>query len=156
MGGFVPGGPDNALAELGLGGVWSSPAYYQDSSGNAYVYTTGGPLYAVQIANGTANVVSQTNVGFPSDNGNGSTPTISSNQSQAGTAIAWIVQRPQYTSSQPLVLYAFDASKLSTTLFHYKLGKWPAGGSNPTLVPTVANGKVYVANGSSLIAFGLH
>jgi hypothetical protein len=156
MGGYVPGGPDNALAELGLGGVWSSPAYYQDSSGNAYVYTTGGPLYAVQIANGTANVVSQTNVGFPSDNGNGSTPTISSNQSQAGTAIAWIVQRPQYTSSQPLVLYAFDASKLSTTLFHYKLGKWPAGGSNPTLVPTVANGKVYVANGSSLIAFGLH
>ena len=156
MGGYVPGGPDNALAELNLGGVWASPAYYQDASGNAYVYTTGGPLYSVQISNGSANVVGETNVGFPSDNGNGSTPTISSNQSAAGTAIAWIVQRPAYTQSQPLVLYAFDATNLSAQLFKYKLGKWPAGGSNPTLVPTVANGKVYVADGKSIIAFGLH
>ena len=155
MGGFVAGGPDKALAELGLGGVWSSPAYYQDSNGTAYVYTTGGPLYQVKIANGTAAVVGTTDVGFPSDNGNGSTPTISSNGSQPGTAIAWIVQLPGNPQTQPLVLYAFGATNLSHTLFQANLGKWPAYQSNPTLVPTVANGKVYVADAKSIVVFGL-
>jgi hypothetical protein len=155
MGGYVPGGPDNALAELGLGGVWASPAYYQDASGNAYVFTTGGPLYSVQISNGTANVVGATRIGFPSSNGNGSTPTISSYQSQPGTAIAWIVQRPSNPPSQPMYLYAFDASNLSKTLYSEKLGKWPFSDSNATLVPTVANGRVYVPNATSIVVYGL-
>ncbi len=156
MGGFTPSGPDKALAELGLGSTWSSPAYYQDGYGNSYVYTTGYWLYQVQISNGNANVVGNTNVTFPSTNGNGSTPTISSNGGTPGTAIAWIVQRPGYPSNTPMYLYAFDASNLQHTLFRYKLGRWPFPSANPTLVPTVANGKVYVATASTIDVFGLH
>jgi len=155
MGGYVPGGPDNALSEVGLGGVWAAPAYFQDSNGDAYVYTTGGPLYQVKISNGVASVVGSTSVGFPSDNGNGSTPTISSNGSTPGTAIAWIVQRPGDPATQPLVLYAFGAQNLGNQLFEANLGHWPGYQSNPTLVPTVANGKVYVANAHSIEVFGL-
>jgi len=150
MGGYVPGGPDNALAELQAGGVWSAPAYYQDSSGNTYLYTTGGTIVTVQIANGTLNVVDAGKIIFGAPNGNGSTPTISSYQSEAGSAIVWIVQR------QPLGLYALDAGAIYTTLFSYPLGKWNFPDSNPTFVPTVANGKVYVADASGIVVFGLH
>jgi hypothetical protein len=150
LGGYVAGGPDNALAELQSGGVWAAPAIYQDSAGNTYLYTTGGSIAAIKVAGAALSVVDAGDFDFNSPDGNGSTPTISSYQSTAGSAIVWIVQR------QPLGLYALDASALYTTLFYYPLGKWAFPDSNPTFVPTVANGKVYVPDASGIVAFGLH
>jgi hypothetical protein len=155
LGGFVSGGPDNALAELALGGVWSAPAYWQDPSGNANVFTTGGSLYRVLVGPSSLTVTSSTGINFPSSDGNGSTPTISSNGSAAGSAIAWIVRRPVNVGTDQLALYAFDASNLQRQLFAASIGYWNESGSNATLVPTVANGKVYVANAKAILAFGL-
>ncbi|MBD5657822.1 MAG: hypothetical protein IAI50_21990 [Candidatus Eremiobacteraeota bacterium] len=156
LGGYVAGGPDNVVAELSLGGVWSSPGAFQDAAKNNYVLTTGGPLYSVKVSGSGASVVGQTSVSFPADNGKGSTPAISSNGTKAGTAIAWIVQRPQNINTQNIELYAFDATDLSTQLFSAALGKWPMNNVNPTLVPTIAAGRVYVPTANSLVAFGLN
>jgi hypothetical protein len=155
LGGYVAGGPDNALKELSLGGVWSSPGSFQDAAGNDYVLTTGGPMYSVKISGASAAVVGQTNVSFPSDNGNGSTPSISSNGTKSGTAIAWIVQHPANIKTEALELYAFDATNLSSSLFEASLGMWPQTDLNPTLEPTIAAGRVYVPSASALVAFGL-
>jgi hypothetical protein len=150
LGGYTPSGPDNVLAELSLGGVWSSPAYWEDSKGNEYVFTTGGPLYAVAVTRNPASlaVVGQTNEQYPEDNGNGSTPTISSNGTQAGTAVAWIVQ---YNGG--LTLYAYDPTNLGTPLFNASLGGWDL--ANTYVVPTVDNGRVFAMGEGVLYQFGL-
>jgi hypothetical protein len=155
LGGYVAGGPDNALQELSLGGVWASPGSFRDASGHDYVLTTGGPLYSVKITGTTAAVVGETKLSFPSDNGNGSTPSISSNGTKAGTAIAWIVRNPANVSTDHLELYAYDASNLSRQLFAAPLGMWPQSDLNPTLFPTIAAGRVYVPSASALVAYGL-
>jgi hypothetical protein len=156
LGGYVPGGPDNALAELSLGSVWGGPAYWEDPAGNAYVMTTGGPLYAVKIVGGSMAVAGQTSLDFPSDNGNGSTPSVSSNGRDARSAIVWIVRRPANVQTDTMYLYAFDASNLSRRLFRGSLGMWPQSDLNPTFVPTIANGKVYVPTATTIAVFGLH
>lgn len=156
LGGYVAGGPDNALSELALGSVWGGPAYWQDAAGNAYVLTTGGPLYEVKVASGALSVAGQTAIYFPSDNGNGSTPSVSSNGEVAGTAVVWVVQRPSNVQTDTMYLYAFDAANLGNQVYQGSLGMWPQGDLNPTLVPTIANGKVYVPTANSIAVFGLH
>jgi hypothetical protein len=156
LGGYVAGGPDNALSELTLGPVFGGPAFWQDAAGNAYVFTTGGPLYAVKVASGSLTVTSQSTVLFPSDNGNGSTPSVSSRAQVAGTAIVWVVQRPSNVQTDTMYLYAFAAANLGSQLFQGSLGMWPQSDLNPTLVPTIANGKVYVPTANSIAVFGLH
>jgi hypothetical protein len=151
LGGYTPGGPDNVLAELSLGGTWSSPAYWRDAQGNEYVLTTGGPLYLVKVTRAPAalNVVGQTNEQYPEDNGNGSTPTVSSNGVEAGTAVAWIVQ---YNGG--LELYAYDPRNLGTPLYSASLGGWDL--ANTYVVPTVDNGRVFAMGESVLYGFGLN
>jgi len=150
LGGYTPGGPDHVLAELSLGGVWSSPAYWQDSQGNEYVLTTGGPLYAVEVTRrpATLTVVGKTTEQYPEDNGNGSTPTVSSNGTEAGTAVAWIVQ---YNGG--LTLYAYDPTNLGTPLFSASLGGWDL--ANTYVVPTVDNGRVFAMGEGVLYEFAL-
>jgi len=157
LGGFVSGGPDNALAELSLGGVWAGPAYWSDPAGHPYIFTTGGPLYKVLVGAPAPSlrVVDQTPVGFYSVGGNGSTPSISSNGNVAGTAVVWIVRTLVTCCALPMTLYAFDAADLHHQLFSTSLGNWPTQDSHPTIVPTIANGKVYVATPNSIEVFGL-
>jgi hypothetical protein len=153
LGGYTPGGPDNVLGEVSLGGIWSSPAYWTDGY-HEYVFTTGGPLYTVQVSRSPSgmSVVGATNEQYPQDNGNGSTPTISSNGTTASSAIAWIVQAAP-GSPEHLTLYAYAVTNLSHPLFHASLGNWKL--ANAYLVPTVANGVVYVPGERHLIAFGV-
>ena len=96
--------------------------------------------------------------GLP-DNG-GSVLVISSNGTTSGTAIAWFVQKPASSSDSdpgtPLTLRAYDATNLSTALFSAQGGTWVhAVNSNANIVPTVANGHVYVASNKQLNIFGL-
>ncbi len=96
--------------------------------------------------------------GLPDDGG--VIPAISSNGTAAGTAVAWYVRRPETTSDKepgtPVTLYAYDAMNLSRQLFFETAGTWRhAANSNANLVPTIANGKVYVASEKRLEIFGL-
>lgn len=166
LGGFTKGGPDKVLQEVTMGWCWCGPAYFVGSDGQPYVLTGGSDgviswqlqttpsVQLVQQASTGPNVVS----GLP-DNG-GVIPVVSSNGTTSGTGIVWFVQKPATSSDQdpgtPVTLMAYDASNLTQQLVSLPAGTWThAVNSNANLVPTVANGKVYVASNKQLQIFGL-
>lgn len=166
LGGYNQGGSDNVLQEVNEGGCWCGPAYFVGGDGNPYVVTGGGngvTAWQLQL-NGTPQLVQESTTGSGPLNGlpdgGGSIPVISSNGTTAGTAIAWFVQKPQTSSDSdpgtPVTLRAFDASNLSSQLFSAQAGTFThAVNSNANIVPTVANGKVYIASNKQLNIFGL-
>jgi hypothetical protein len=96
--------------------------------------------------------------GLPDDGG--TIPVVSSNGTAAGSAVAWFIQKPQFNSDSdpgsPVALMAYDASNLTNQLFSAPAGTWThAVNSNANIVPTVANGKVYIGSNKQLQIFGL-
>ena len=83
--------------------------------------------------------------------------TVSSNGTTANTAIIWAIGRPTGSNNQ-VTLYAFNATKSGSSLpqlWSGSAGTWPNVSGNADLVPTVANGMVYVASYKQLAIFGL-
>jgi hypothetical protein len=80
----------------------------------------------------------------------GSTPTVSSNQQVAGTAVVWALVR-----TNPLKLRAYDATNLTVKLFEGDAGPWNNSGGGAFIEQTVIQGKVYVASDHQLSVFGL-
>jgi hypothetical protein len=84
--------------------------------------------------------------GFP-----GTTPSISANGTSNG--IVWAVE-----NLGTAVLHAYDASNLATELFNSNQaanGRDHFGAGNKFIVPTIANGKVYVGTTNGVGVFGL-
>jgi outer membrane protein assembly factor BamB len=166
LGGYNQGGSDNVLQEVNAGGCWCGPAYFVGADGNPYVVTGGSngvTAWQVQLT-GTPQLVQTSTTGSGPLNGlpdnGGSIPVISSNGTAAGSAIVWFVQKPQTSSDNdpgtPVTLRAFDASNLKKQLFSAQAGTFThAVNSNANVVPTVANGKVYIASNKQLNIFGL-
>jgi hypothetical protein len=166
MGGYTSGGPDKVLQTVSMGGCWCGPAYYVGSDGTPRVLTGGGsgvtswklattPTTQLTFESATS---SSSVSGLP-DNG-GVLPVVSSNGTNANTAIVWFVKKPATSSDQnpgtPITLAAFAASNLSKALISMPAGTWVhAVNSNANLVPTVSNGHVYVASNMQLQIFGL-
>jgi hypothetical protein len=159
------------------GGYWSSPAYWsgQNSSGQevSFVYSAGtgttpsngDAMKMFSMTNGllsTTPYAQSTNT-FPS----GATPSTSSNGASNG--ILWAIARPEAIGVQPgvgaAVLYAYDAANTTggTMNLLYSSTQALSGGvlrdrggcANKFQVPTIANGKVYVATQNELDVFGL-
>jgi len=84
----------------------------------------------------------------------GTTPSISADGATNG--IVWALDNSGFSTYSPAILHAYPASDLSVEL--YNSGQ--AGGRDATgpavrfAVPTVANGKVYVATFNDLTVFG--
>jgi hypothetical protein len=128
-------------------GVWSSPAWF-----NGYLYYGGVSDYvkAFAFTNGSFDTVpssqSPTTFGYP-----GATPSISANGSSNG--IVWAAE-----NTAPAVLHAYDASNLATELYNSNQAandRDQFGSGNKYIVPTIANGKVYVGTTSGVGVFGL-
>ena len=84
--------------------------------------------------------------------------SVSSNGTQAGSAIIWAVGRPTSTTTPNVTLYAFNAAAQSGTfqlLYSAVAGTWPNVKANANIMPVVANGRVYVASYQALTIFGL-
>jgi len=164
LGGYTQAGPDHVLQSVNQGGCWCGPAYFVGSDGNPYVLTGGGNgVTKWQLTFPGVQLVEKSSTGsgvadgLPDDGG--TIPVVSSNGTTAGSAIVWFVQRPSSSSDSdpgtPVTLYAFDASTLHQ-LFSTQAGTWThAVNANANLVPTVANGKVYVASNKQVEIFGL-
>jgi hypothetical protein len=166
LGGYTPSGPDKVVQTVAQGNCWCGPAYFVGSDGKPYVLTGGGngvtswqlqTSPSVQLIKKTSTGPSPAD-GLPDDGG--TIPVISSNGTTAGTALVWFIQKPQSSSDSdpgtPITLMAYDASNLATQLFSAPAGTWThAVNSNANVVPTVANGKVYVASNRRLQIFGL-
>jgi len=130
-------------------GFFGQPAYW---NGNLYTAAVGDFLKQFAIANGAISVPEQ------SRSSNiyalrGATPTISASGTTGG--IVWAVDVSAYPSG-PAVLNAYDATNVSTRLYDSpSRGKGAAGKAVKFVVPTVANGKVYVGTQSQLDVYGL-
>jgi hypothetical protein len=166
LGGYTQNGSDNVLQTIQSGSCWCGPGYFTGSDGNPYVVTGGSNgvvSWQLQLTP-APQLVQKTATAYGVANGlpwfGGSIPVVSSNQSLAGSAIVWVVQKPQTSSDSnpgtPLTLLAFDASNLGNQLVSIQAGTWAhAVNSTANLVPTVANGRVYIASNLQLNIFGL-
>lgn len=131
-------------------GMWGGPAYYVGPTGIRYVYyqVDSEPMRAF-VFNGSQLSLSSS----AADNGGygGSSPVVSSNGSQAGTGVLWVVQRGSTVS-----LEAYDATNMQNRLFLGNAGTWSNSERNPFVSPLVANGRVYLGATGTVTVFGLH
>ena len=130
-----------------LSGAFSTPAWF---NGRLYYGGAGDTLKAFEFTNGAFSTggVLQTSLsfGYP-----GTTPSISANGTLNG--IVWAAE-----NSNPAVLHAYDATDLSRELYNSNQaanGRDHFGAGNKFIVPTIANGKVYVGTANGVGVFGL-
>jgi hypothetical protein len=122
-------------------GVWSSPAWF---NGTLYYGAQGDTVKALTFASGKFGTTpaSQTShaFGYP-----GATPAISANGTS--NAIVWVAE-----NTTPAVLHALNAANLASELYNSSQaanGADQFGAGNKFIVPTIVNGKVYVAAAGS-------
>jgi hypothetical protein len=141
---FAVGGPISAAGVVT--GIWGMPAYYQNQ---VYYAGVADVAKAFVLNDGflSPTPVSQSvqKFWYP-----GATPSISANGSTNG--ILWLILQ-QLSTAGPSILYALDAANVSSQL--YNSSSTPGGGSVKFVVPTVANGKVYVGTANELDVYGL-
>jgi hypothetical protein len=145
------------LGEYEVGRCWCGPSYFTGSDGVGRVVSSGGSNIIVWKVQTSPTTSLQADAAFTSPSiATGQKPgfftSISSNGTTAGSAIIWAVNRPA-AGSTSINLFAFDASS-GAQLFSATAGTWPQGG-NANIVPTVANGNVYVASLRTLSIFGV-
>ncbi len=129
------------------GGIWSNPAFFNNS---VYFGPVGNALRAfgisaAQLSNSPTSYTANS-FGYP-----GVTPSISANGTQ--NAIVWAVE-----NSSPAVLHAYDANNLATEFYNSNQagsGRDQFGPGNKYIVPTIANGRVFVGTTNSVAVFGL-
>jgi hypothetical protein len=132
------------------GGQWGSPAWW-----NNYAYFSGAQDVVKSYGfNATTGLLSTTPVSESSPTDlyfNGSTPVISANQNS--NAIVWTAE----THIGQATMHAYDALELDNELFNTKMNPTRDGAGNGArfMVPTVANGKVYLATNFRLATYGL-
>jgi hypothetical protein len=164
MGGYVPGGRDKPV-ERKIGACHCGPSYFVGSDGVGRIVTSGGNNAAPSFLRTYKNTAvfpttyeaQSTAVPTPVQD-NGFFTSVSSNGTQAGSAIIWAVGRPTSATTPNVTLYAFNATPSRGTfplLYSEVAGTWANLGTNANIVPVVANGRVYVASYKALTIFGL-
>jgi hypothetical protein len=152
MGGFNST-TDNVVQEIAgqSGGLWSIPAFWNNT-----LYTWG-QLYTMRaftLSNGLFSTT-PTATGLQTSNYPGATPSVSSNGNSNG--IVWAVQTDGYTTASPAILRAYDASNVSSELYDSTQSpiRDTPGMATKFVVPTIANGRVYVGTAGELDVYGL-
>lgn len=123
------------------------PAYY---GGQVYFGAVGGPIRAFKFSQA---VLSSTPASSTSESYAypGASPSISASGSK--DAILWAVE-----NNTNAVLHAYAAGNLAIELYNSNQapsGRDNFGAGNKFMVPTIANGKVYVGTPNGVAAFGL-
>ncbi|MGO8794794.1 MAG: hypothetical protein ACLQLC_08235 [Candidatus Sulfotelmatobacter sp.] len=154
LGGYS-GKKNNVLGTYNIGGCWCGESYYVDpTDGSSRVVSSGGNsiyVWKLETTPTTKLVGAARSAGLSTGQSGGFFTSVSSN----GTAspIIWALTRP--TSQLKINLIAFNPDARMQQLFHTTAGTWPNLGGDSNQVPTVANGKVYVASYKELKIYGL-
>ncbi len=152
------------LPASSTGGFFGTPAYWIGTATSGqlvYIGEAGDHLKSFQLSRGTlsARATAETGetFGYP-----GVTPSISSNRSNPGTGIVWIIapascDGPGCAPQGPGVLHAYDASNIRVELYNSEQNITRDGLDSYVKfsVPTIANGKVFVGTQTSLNIYGL-
>jgi hypothetical protein len=157
LGGYVPNGPDHVVGQVTIGKCWCGQSYFMGSGGVGRVVSSGGSnviVWRVQTAPKTALIEESMSASLPSGAGQGFFTSVSSNGTQAGSAIVWAVARPNRSGAANLTLLAYNAAN-SATLFSATAGAWSSNAANANIVPVIANGRVYVGSYKAVTIFGL-
>ena len=129
-----------------IGSAFDTPAYF---NGRIYYAANNNNLKAFSVTNGLLSATTLTDTartfGFP-----GATPTISANGTNNG--IVWAIQK-----ANPAVLVACNATNFSAELYTSALvpSRDQLANGVKFAVPTIADGKVFVGDTSSVSVFGL-
>ena len=134
---------DKSLA----GGVWATPAYFQNT---VYFGAVGDSLKAFSIVNaklvGTPISKTAETFAYP-----GTAPSISANGTSHG--IVWAVES---RGSDAGILHAYDANDLRTELYNSnQAGDRDNFSDNKYITPMIANGKVFIGTPTGVMVFGL-
>ncbi len=145
------------LGTYGIGGCWCGPSYFTGSDGVGRIVTSGGSTAEVWRINTSktapASLTKQFATGISSGQDPGFFTSVSSNNTQAGTAVVWAVGRPTDVPGN-MPLYAINPTS-GKVVYTATAGTWVGGNSDADTVPTVAGGHVYVATYKELTIFGL-
>jgi len=146
---------------VGIDGCWCGPTYYVGSDGVGRVVSSGGwnmKIWKVNTAASPALQYESSSRGvFAGSQDPGFFTSASSNGTKQNTALIWVVERPS-GSDHHIILDAIDGTYRSLGQpvgWSGVAGTWPYTLGNANIVPTVANGHVYVASYKQLAIFGL-
>ncbi len=158
---------DHVVQELppqATGGLFGSTAYWGGTAGKGQQVYIGGfndHLRAFSLNDGRLSTqsVSQSPETFAFS---GATPSISSNGAMPGTGIVWVngpsvCNFPGCNPTGPGSLHAYDATDLSHELYNSEInpGRDRVDSYIKFSVPTIANGRVFVATQTTLDIYGL-
>jgi hypothetical protein len=145
---------ESGCASADNGCTFDTPTYWENK---VYFAGAGDTLKAFQLNNGllVTAPISHSAATFPT---RGATPAISANGATNG--IVWVVDSSAFYSKSggPAILRAYNANNLSTELYDSNQAG-TADQPGPAVkfaVPTVANGKVYIATRTQLTVYGLN
>lgn len=139
----------SGTSTTGEPGTWGGPALYQPAPSTTYIYyqLNHGPLEQFSF-NGSAFSLAHT--GAVQGGYGGTMPVVSSNGTNPGTAIVWMVGR-----GGNLTLQAYNADAVGAPLTSLPAGTWNTKRGNAFVSPLVANGKVYVGAAGTISVYGL-
>jgi len=150
MGHFNANGDTQVVQTLMQGMTWGSPAYWLNQT---YFWGDSDVLRAYRLYGSlfSANPVSESSRTslYPAP-----TPTVSANGSTNG--IVWTVFTSNFQNGGPAILRAYDAANVSRQLFQSSSNSSnQAGPAVKFVVPTVADGRVYVGTETELDVYGI-
>ena len=137
--------PDGSDSLFGGGSYWN---------GNLYVQEVGDFLKQFPLQSGVAQsaMSSDFQIGYPNP-----APAISANGTS--NSVLWLVEADTFKNGGPAVLRAFAAADVSNTELYDSTqaanARDQAGPAVKFVVPTIANGKVYVGAGGEVDVYGL-
>ena len=145
----IPAAP--STTNYPINGIWGKPAYW---NGNVYFWGIYDNLTAFSLTNGQLSLT-PTSRSVEAASYPGATLVVSAS-GNAG-AIVWSIDSSAYASQGSALLMAHDALNVATLLYssNQNLSRDDPGPAVKFAVPTVANGKVYVAAGYQVSVYGL-
>jgi hypothetical protein len=160
MGKYDPTGTNHVLDTVDIGQCWCGQSYFTGSDGIGRIVSSGDPHVKVWRITNTSSPKLALDYSSSVDLSAGAFQkgfftSVSSDGQKPDTAIIWAVRRPTDTMTFTLMLYAFNAAD-GTLLYSAPAGTWrwyQQAAAN--VVPTIANGRVFVASNGELRAFGL-
>jgi len=149
-------------------GCWCGESYFVGADGLGRVVTSAGRsagenggihdgrvILWLVVTSPTRLARDTASANLPTGQESGFFTSVSSNGTQAGTAVIWAVTRPTDTNPANVTLYALNPTD-GSVLFSAIPGNWMSGiGGSADIVPTVANGLVLVATDQRLQIYGL-
>jgi hypothetical protein len=141
-----------------VGGSFDTPAYF-NSGTRQLIYYQGldDVLKAFELTNGMLSATPYSKANPPQFGYPGATPSISANG--VSNAIAWAINVNPLFGKGPAVLFAYDATATPTLTQLYSTKQTGVRDQLDVgvkfIVPTIANGKVYVGSQTSLTVLGL-